>query len=67
MVTVPVKPDTTFPSESRAETWTAGLITVPAAVAVGCIVNTSESAAAAVTLNGALIVPVTPLADAVSV
>ncbi len=66
-VTKSVKAVATLPSESSALTWTAGAITLPAAVVVGCTVNTRLAAAAGVMVNAALATAVKPALEAVSV
>jgi hypothetical protein len=58
---------TVFPAASLIVTVTAGVIADPAAVLVGCAVNTSFVAAPAVTLNAPLVAPVRPVVDAASV
>src|SRR5262245_13590283 len=57
-VTLPVKSGTVLPNASRAVTTTAGLIGSPAIAAVGCVVKTSRLADPGVTVNAALVVPV---------
>src|ERR671922_3069856 len=53
-VTLPVKPVAVFPCASCAVTCTAGVIAAPAAVLVGCTLNTSCVAVPAVMLKAAL-------------
>ena len=62
----PVKLVAVLPTLSRAVTCTAGVITAPAVVAVGCTVNTRTLAGAGVMLKAALVAPATPVAVAVS-
>src|SRR5437762_3543137 len=65
----PVKPVTTFPASSSADTRTAGIV-CSACVVCGCVVNATWVAGgggAAVMLKLALVAPVSPLALAVSV
>src|SRR5438094_10517829 len=64
-VTVPVNPVAVFPCASCAVTCTAGVIAVPAAVLLGCTLNTSCLPVPAVTLNAALGAPLTPHAGRV--
>ena len=60
IVTVPVN-EAVFPSASRAVTWTAGLIGMPAVLFAGCIVKMSCVAIPPVILKVALVnVPTTP-------
>ncbi len=66
-VTLPVKPVTRFPSASFTLTCGAGVISAPAAVTLGCTVNTSRFGVPTVTSNGVLEVPVSPVAAAVRV
>src|SRR5437762_3384233 len=66
-VTVPVTAGLHVALPTSAVSWTAGVIAAPAVVAVGCTVNTSCIAVPGVMLNAALVVPVTPVALAVSV
>jgi hypothetical protein len=66
-VTLPVKLVTRLPSPSRALTCTPGVITAPAAVTLGCTVNTRVLGAPTVMSNGVLEVPASPLAAAVRV
>ena len=66
-VTVPLKLVAVFPRLSRAVTCTAGVITAPAGVELGCTVKTSSLAARGVTLKAALSVPERPVLAAVSV
>src|SRR5690242_19766737 len=66
-VTVPANPVATLPLASNAVTCTAGVITAPATVLVGCPVNTNWLAAPTVMLNALLVAPVAPAAVAVSV
>ena len=66
-VTLPLKLGSVFPRASCAVTCTAGVIAAAAVALLGCTVNTSLVAPPAVTLNAALVVPVTPVAAAVSV
>ena len=51
IVTFPVKPVTVFPKESRAATWTAGAITIPAMALAGCSAKASVATAPGVMLN----------------
>src|SRR5436190_23584835 len=67
IVTLPVKPVAVFPCPSSAVTCTAGVMDAPAAVLDGSIVNASRVAAPGVTVNAALVAPVTPVALAASV
>src|SRR5438874_1378826 len=64
---LPAKPVATLPSASCAVTCTAGVIAAPAVAVVGCTLKTSTLGAPAVTLNAALVPPLTPEAPAVSV
>src|SRR2546422_876012 len=66
-VTLPVKAGSVLPRASSAVTCKAGVIDAPAAVLVGCTVNTSCVAVPGVMVNAALVVPVAPVALAVSV
>src|SRR5207244_2818399 len=66
MLTLPVNPDTRFPSASTARTFTAGLIWRPAIVVLGCVPNTSCVAVPAVIVKELLVVELNPVADAVS-
>src|SRR5713226_1597760 len=66
-VTGPVKLGTAFPNASRALTATAGAITAPAPVVLGCPVNASWLAAPATTVTAAVCVTVTPAIAAVTV
>jgi hypothetical protein len=66
-VTVPVNPGTRFPWASRTFTCTAGVMTAPAVVVVGCPVNASWLAAPTVMSNAALDVPTRFVAAASSV
>ncbi len=66
-VTLPVKAGSVLPSASSAVTCRAGVIDAPAAVLLGCVVNTSCVAVPGVMVNAALVVPVAPVALAVSV
>src|SRR5947199_384592 len=66
-VTLPVKAVTVLPWASWALTCTAGVIAVPAVVFVGWMEKTSWLAAPGVTLNAALVAPVSPLAVATRV
>src|SRR5262245_10416967 len=66
-VTSPVKLVMVFPDASRAVTCTAGLIGIPAIVALGCTVNTNRGAKVAVMSNEALVADVRPLRVATSV
>src|SRR5437773_1605171 len=63
----PRRPAEVFPCPSSAVTCTAGVMDAPAAVLVGSIVNASCVAAPGVTVNAALVAPVTPVALAASV
>src|SRR5436189_235169 len=65
-VIIPVYPVTVFPDASRAVTRTAGIV-CPAWVDCGCVVNARFVAGGAVMLKLALVVPVNPLALAISV
>jgi hypothetical protein len=58
---------TVFPKLSRTVTVTAGLIDVPATASLGCWLNTSTAGAAGVILKAALVAPVRPVLEAVSV
>src|SRR5713226_7658127 len=58
-VTVPVNAVATFPCASSAVTTTAGVIVAPATALVGCVVNTNFAAGPGLTLNAALVAPVT--------
>src|SRR5437773_245215 len=65
----PVKPVTTFPASSSADTRTAGIV-CPACVVCGCVVKATWVAGgggAAVMLNAVLVAPVKPDALATSV
>src|SRR3989442_9610048 len=53
--TFSVNVGTTFPAGSSAVTWTAGLITAPATVLVGCWVNASRVAVPGVISNAVLV------------
>src|SRR5713226_4092930 len=66
-VTVPVKLATRFPNASSALTTTAGVMTAPATVLLGCPVNASWPTAPAVTVTAAVCVTVTPAIAAVTV
>src|SRR2546427_13163210 len=63
-VTLPVNPVAVFPFASRAVTSIAGVMLAPAAVLVGCTVNTSVPALPAVILNAALAPVAGPVAPA---
>src|SRR5438874_1762496 len=66
-VIAPVKPGTTLPEASSADTRTGGVITALACVVLGCWVKRSWVAGgggAAVTLNGSLVAFVRPEAVA---
>src|SRR2546427_437418 len=66
-LTFPVKPDAVLPRASWAVTCTAGAIAAPEMALDGWTVNTSWAAAPGVTLNAALVLPVSPLALAARV
>ena len=57
-VTLPLNPVAVFPCASRAVTRTAGVITAPAVVPVGCTVNSSCAACPGEMSKGALVAPV---------
>src|SRR5919108_3953754 len=61
-VMLPVKPVAVFPCASWVVTCTAGVIAAPAAVLVGCTLNTSCVAVPAVMLKAALAAVAKPLA-----
>src|SRR6266571_2275165 len=67
VVTDAVKLVTVLPNPSCAVTCTAGVIGAPAVTLVGCTVNTSLFAAAGLMIKEALVCPVSPVADVVSV
>src|SRR5438093_7526033 len=58
-VILPVNPVAVLPLPSWAVIWTAGAITAPAVVVLGCTLNTNWVALPGVTLNAAL-APVRP-------
>src|SRR5262249_30289908 len=58
-VNVTAVPDTALPNASVTFTCTAGAIDTPATTFVGCAVNASDAAAAAVTVNDVLVTGVT--------
>src|SRR5947208_1572160 len=62
----PVKPVTTFPASSSADTRSAGIV-CPACVVCGCVVNARFVAGGAVILNAVLVAPVKPDALATNV
>src|SRR5438552_17287332 len=66
-VTLPVKPVAVLPCPSSAVTCTAGVIAAPATVLLGCARKSGGVAVPGVLVNGALVVPVAPVALAVSV
>jgi hypothetical protein len=66
-VTLLVKVVAVLPSASRAVTWTAGVNGAPATALAGWTVNASWVAAPGVTVNAALVAPVSPVAAAVRV
>ena len=66
-VTSPVKLGTGFPAGSSAVTWTAGLITAPAPVVLGCWVKARCVAVPGMTSNAMLVPGPSPAALAVSV
>ena len=66
-VTLPVNAVAVLPCGSCAVTWTAGVMTAAAVVAVGSTVKTSWLAVPGVTLNAVLLAVVSPVAAAVSV
>src|SRR5436190_2222968 len=66
-VTLPAKPAAVFPCPSSSLHGAPPILAAPAAVLLGCTVNTSCVAAPGVMLNAALVVPLTPVALAVSV
>ena len=59
-VTEPVKVGAVLANASRAVTWTAGVIALPAAVVLGCTVNASWVATPGVIVNAAEVAPVSP-------
>ena len=65
--TLPTKPVAVLPTESRAVTTTAGAMAAPPATDDGCTVKNRTAAGPAVTLNGLLVAPVSPLAVVVKV
>src|SRR5438034_1025399 len=65
--TEPLNAVAVLPCASCAVTCTAGVIGAPAVTLVGCTVNTSLFAAAALMIKEALGCPVSPVADVVSV
>src|SRR6266700_1075380 len=66
-VTLLVNPVAVFPWASRAVTWTAGVMATPAVVLLGGTVNTRCVAAPAAMLKAPLVLPVRPVAAALSV
>src|SRR3989442_1288762 len=58
---------TVLPWASWTATCTGGAIAAPAAAVLGCTGKTSFAAGPAVTLNAALVAPVSPAAEATSV
>ena len=65
--TTPVKDEAVLPFASRAVTTIDGAIPAPAVVLDGCVVKTRVAGAPALTVNGALVAPVSPLLPATSV
>src|SRR5438876_2759141 len=65
-LTLPVNPDTRFPSASTARTFTAELISQPAILVLGGVPNTSCVAVPAVIVKELLVVELNPAAVAVS-
>src|SRR3989442_12629912 len=63
-VTVPLKLGSVFPRASCAVTCTAGVMATAAVALLGCTVNTSRVVPPAVTVNPALVAPLTPVAGA---
>src|SRR5438309_11964820 len=61
-VTFAVNPLAVLPLPSWAVIWTAGVISAPAVVVLGCTAKTSCVAAPAAMLNAALVVVTAPLA-----
>src|SRR5437773_12537781 len=59
----PVKPVTTFPASSSADTRTAGIVW-PACVVCGCVVNATWVAGGGVVCSDVLVAPVSPDAPA---
>src|SRR2546422_651652 len=64
--TLPLNGVAVLPCASCAVTWTAGVIAAPEVALDGWTVNTSSAAVPRVTLNVALLLPVSPLALAAS-